>query len=66
MQINATLSRNIFDNNKATHDFYVEESYVIPWMYDYLTPHGMIMKLNREPRRSRMRWLRKIMRSGIG
>jgi len=26
--------------------FYVEESYVIPWMYPYLTPHGLIMKLN--------------------
>ncbi|MCC7300339.1 MAG: tetratricopeptide repeat protein, partial [Verrucomicrobia bacterium] len=30
-------------------DFYVEESYVIPWMYPYLTPHGLIMKINNEP-----------------
>ncbi|AKJ64316.1 DUF2723 domain-containing protein [Kiritimatiella glycovorans] len=29
--------------------FYVEESYVIPWMYPYLTPNGIIMKLNQEP-----------------
>lgn len=49
MQINATLSRGIFEKNKARHDFYVEESYAIPWMYDYLTPNGLIMKLNRVP-----------------
>lgn len=29
--------------------FYVEESYPMPWMYPYLTPHGLIMKLNNEP-----------------
>ena len=25
--------------------FYVEESYVLPWMYPYLTPHGLIMNV---------------------
>ena len=29
--------------------FYLEESYVMPWMYPYLTPHGLIMKLNNTP-----------------
>jgi hypothetical protein len=29
--------------------FYVEESYVLQWMYPYLTPHGLIMKLNNKP-----------------
>ncbi|HSR88379.1 MAG TPA: tetratricopeptide repeat protein, partial [Pontiella sp.] len=29
--------------------FYVEESYVLEWMYPYLTPHGLIMKINNEP-----------------
>lgn len=29
--------------------FYVEESYVLPWMYPYLTPHGLIMKINNKP-----------------
>ncbi len=29
--------------------FYVEESYVMPWMYPYLTPHGLIMKINNQP-----------------
>lgn len=31
--------------------FYVEESYAIEWMYPYLTPHGLIMKLNNKPTR---------------
>lgn len=29
--------------------FYVEESSPIPWMYPYLTPHGLIMKINSKP-----------------
>ena len=29
--------------------FYVEESYILPWMYPYLTPHGLIMKINNKP-----------------
>ena len=49
MEINAILARNIFDKNRDRHDFYVEESYVIRWMYPYLTPHGLIMKINRDP-----------------
>lgn len=32
-----------------TRAFYVEESYPMQWMYPYLTPHGLIMKLNRKP-----------------
>ncbi len=49
MTINGILARMIFESNKNLHDFYVEESYVIPWMYPYLTPHGLIMKINRDP-----------------
>ena len=48
MTINGILARMIFEANKDKHDFYVEESYVIPWMYPYLTPHGLIMKINRD------------------
>ena len=48
MTINGILARMIFEANKGKHDFYVEESYVIPWMYPYLTPHGLIMKINAE------------------
>jgi len=49
MNINGILTKWIFDNNKARHSFYVEESYVIPWMYPYLEPAGVIMKINKEP-----------------
>jgi tetratricopeptide (TPR) repeat protein len=48
MMINGILARMIFEANKWKHAFYVEESYVIPWMYPYLEPHGLIMKINRE------------------
>ena len=29
--------------------FYLEESYPMPWMYPYLSPHGLIMKINNTP-----------------
>jgi tetratricopeptide (TPR) repeat protein len=29
--------------------FYLEESSPMPWMYPYLTPHGLIMKINNTP-----------------
>ena len=49
MMINGILAQMIFEKNKHEHAFYVEESYVIPWMYPYLAPHGLIMKLQSEP-----------------
>jgi hypothetical protein len=49
MMINGILCRMIFEANKHKHAFFVEESYVIPWMYPYLTPHGLIMKIEKEP-----------------
>ncbi len=49
MTINGILAQWIFDHNKAKHSFYVEESYVIPWMYPYLRPAGIIMKLEKDP-----------------
>lgn len=49
MTMNGILAKWIFDKNKDTHTFHLEESYVIPWMYPYLSPQGLIMKLNAEP-----------------
>jgi tetratricopeptide (TPR) repeat protein len=49
MNINGILTKWIFDHSKDKHSFYVEESYVIPWMYPYLVPSGIIMKINRDP-----------------
>jgi tetratricopeptide (TPR) repeat protein/phage shock protein PspC (stress-responsive transcriptional regulator) len=48
MAINALLTKVIFDKN-PNHEFYVEESFPLDWMYPYLTPSGIIMKINRQP-----------------
>ena len=48
MNINGLLCKVIFDNN-PTNSFYVEESFPLDWMYPYETPHGIIMKINRNP-----------------
>jgi len=48
MGINGMLTKVIFDKN-PDHEFYVEESFPLDWMYPYLTPFGVIMKINRQP-----------------
>lgn len=48
MSINGLLTKVIFDKN-PDHEFYVEESFPLDWMYPYLTPYGIIMKINRQP-----------------
>ncbi len=48
MAINGLLAKFIFDKN-PDRECYIEESYIIPWMYPYLEPHGLILKLNRQP-----------------
>jgi len=48
MAINGLLTKVIFDKN-PDHEFYEEESFPLDWMYPYLTPFGVIMKINRQP-----------------
>jgi tetratricopeptide (TPR) repeat protein len=48
MGINGMLTKVIFDKN-PDHEFYEEESFPLDWMYPYLTPFGVIMKINRQP-----------------
>lgn len=48
MSINGLLTKVMFDKN-PDHDFYVEESFPLDWMYPHLTPSGIIMKINRQP-----------------
>jgi beta-lactamase regulating signal transducer with metallopeptidase domain len=48
MSINALLVKWIFDHNPG-REFYLEESFPLDWMYPYLEPHGLIMKINRAP-----------------
>ncbi|MBI5397778.1 MAG: DUF2723 domain-containing protein [Verrucomicrobia bacterium] len=47
--LNGLVSKQIFDREHNKRSFYVEESFVIQWMYNYLEPYGVIMKINREP-----------------
>ncbi|MGA2656972.1 MAG: DUF2723 domain-containing protein [Verrucomicrobiota bacterium] len=48
MAINGLLTKVIFDHNPK-NEFFVEESFPLDWMYPYLTPFGVIMKINRNP-----------------
>jgi hypothetical protein len=48
MSINALLAKVIFDKN-PDREFYLEESFPLKWMYPYLEPHGLILKINRRP-----------------
>jgi tetratricopeptide (TPR) repeat protein len=48
MTINGLLVKIIFDKNPG-REFYIEESFPLDWMYPYLEPHGLIMKINRQP-----------------
>jgi len=48
MAINGLLTKVIFDKNPG-HEFYVEESFPLDWMYPYLEPFGIIMRINRQP-----------------
>jgi len=48
MAVNGLLTKMIFERNPK-NEFFVEESFPLEWMYPHLTPHGVIMKLNRQP-----------------
>ena len=48
MNINGLMTKLIFDRN-PDREFYVEESFPLDWMYPHLEPHGLIMKINRQP-----------------
>lgn len=48
MGVNGILAKIIFDKN-PDHEFFIEESFPLDWMYPYLTPYGIIMKINRKP-----------------
>jgi tetratricopeptide (TPR) repeat protein len=48
MAINGLLTKVMFDKNPE-HEFFVEESFPLDWMYPHLSPYGIIMKINRQP-----------------
>jgi hypothetical protein len=47
MEINALIVKVIFDK-ETNREFYIEQSEPLEWMYPYLEPHGLILKLNHE------------------
>lgn len=48
MCINGLITKVVFDRN-PDREFYIEESFPLDWMYPRLEPHGLILKINRQP-----------------
>ncbi len=48
VEVRARMTKIVFDQN-SNREFYVEESFPLDWMYPFLEPHGLIMKINRQP-----------------
>ena len=48
MEINGLMVKIIFDKNPG-REFFIEESFPFDWMHPFLEPHGLIMKINRQP-----------------
>lgn len=48
MAFNGLFVKYIFDENSGK-EFYYEASVPLDWVYPYLSPHGFILKINREP-----------------
>jgi len=45
-EINGIAAEKIFQKNKATHTFYLEQSIPMDWTYPYMLPSGLIFKLS--------------------
>lgn len=48
MEINGLIAKVILEKNPG-REFYLEESFPFDWMYPQLSPHGLILKLHKEP-----------------
>jgi len=66
MEINGRLAELIFKSN-PDREFFIEESFPLEWMYPRLAPHGLILKVHRQPlkelsaetaRKDREYWMR--------
>jgi tetratricopeptide (TPR) repeat protein len=44
--VNAIVAEHIFNENKARHTFYLEQSVPMDWTYNYMLPDGLIFKLS--------------------
>jgi tetratricopeptide (TPR) repeat protein len=45
-EVNGIAAEKIFQKNKASHTFYVEQSVPMQWAYPYMLPSGLIFKLS--------------------
>ena len=48
IEISARLTRMMFESNPH-QEFFIEESFPLEWTYSHLAPHGLILKLHRQP-----------------
>jgi len=48
IQVKGLLAKLIFNKNRD-REFYIEEGFPFDWMYPYLEPHGLILKINHQP-----------------
>jgi hypothetical protein len=46
--VNGALAKLIFDRN-PDREFFVEESFPLQWMQPHLAPHGLILRISRQP-----------------
>lgn len=45
-EVNGIVAEKIFEKNKASHTFYLEQSVPMAWTYPYMLPDGLIFKLS--------------------
>ena len=45
----SVVTRLIWEKNKDSHEFFVEESFPLEWSYDHALPHGLVYQIAREP-----------------
>ncbi|MEI6279991.1 MAG: DUF2723 domain-containing protein [Verrucomicrobiae bacterium] len=43
------VTKLIWEKNRGTHEFFVEESFPLVWSYDHALPNGLSYKICREP-----------------
>jgi len=43
----STVLKWIWEKNRNNHEFFVEESFPLPWTYDYALPHGLVYQLSK-------------------
>jgi tetratricopeptide (TPR) repeat protein len=43
------VTRLIWEKNRDSHEFFVEESFALVWSYDHALPHGLCYQISKEP-----------------